>query len=87
MKIGDASAHVHPDVTAPDEHLPELLAPTLNAGLHARDRDARFSSRIGLCESANRLSWIADRYGSDKRPIIDVRHGASSTSEARRLAA
>ena len=33
------------------------------------------------------VSSIADRYGSDKRPIMDVRHGASSTSDARKLAA
>jgi hypothetical protein len=75
MKIGDASAHVHLDFTAPDEHLPELLAPTLNAGLHARDRDARFPSRIGLCESANRCEL-------DRR-LIRFRQAADHRRQAR----
>ena len=75
MKIGDASTHVDLDFTAPDEHLPELLAPTLNAGLHTRDRDARFSSRVGLCQSANRCEL-------DRRPIR-FRQAADHRRQAR----
>ena len=74
MKIGNASAHVDLNFTAPDEHLPELLTPTLNAGLHARDGDARFSSRVGLCESANRGEL--DRRAVWFRQAVDHRRQA-----------
>jgi hypothetical protein len=62
MKIGDAAAHVDLYFAAPHEHFAQLLTPTLNPGLHARERDACLPSRIGLCEGSNRREF-------DSRPI------------------
>ena len=57
MEIGDPAPGVDVDFAAAHQHLSKLVAPTLDAGLHARHGDAGPLRRIGLGQAFERRQF------------------------------